>query len=76
MSDNPRPAWTDEQREAFREAFREARLERHRHEGEAVEFHVPPAMVGILSDATVAEIRERYRRLYADCLGPWLEQLQ
>lgn len=41
----------------------------------AAAYHVPLPMVGILEHATFSNIREQHKQLYADCLGPWLEEI-
>lgn len=39
-------------------------------------YHIPPPMVGILDNATYANIREQHRMLYQDCLGPTLAMIE
>lgn len=39
-------------------------------------FFIPPPMVGILDHATFGNIEEQHKMLYADTLGPWLEEIQ
>lgn len=39
-------------------------------------YHIPPPMVGILDHATFSNIEEQHKMLYADTLGPWLEEIQ
>jgi HK97 family phage portal protein len=39
-------------------------------------YHIPLPMVGILEHATYSNVREMRKMLYADCLGPTLEDLQ
>lgn len=39
-------------------------------------YHVPPPMVGILNNATYANVTEQHKMLYQDTLGPWLVMLE
>jgi HK97 family phage portal protein len=41
----------------------------------ASSYHVPLPMVGILEHATFSNIKEQHKQLYADTLGPWLENI-
>lgn len=34
-------------------------------------YHIPPPMVGILENATLANVKEYHSHLYQDTLGPW-----
>jgi HK97 family phage portal protein len=42
----------------------------------AAAYHIPQTMVGILDHATLNNVNEQHKQLYADTLGPWLKMVQ
>lgn len=42
----------------------------------AAAYFIPPVFVGILENANFANIKEQHVSLYADTLGPWLDDLE
>lgn len=41
----------------------------------AAAYFIPPVFVGILENANFANIKEQHVSLYADTLGPWLDEI-
>jgi len=41
----------------------------------AAAYHIPQTMVGILDHATLNNVNEQHKQLYADTLGPWLKMV-
>lgn len=39
-------------------------------------YHIPPPMVGILENATLANVKEYHAHLYQDTLGPWCVMIE
>lgn len=39
-------------------------------------YFIPPPMIGLLDEATFGNIEEQHKMLYADTLGPWLQEIQ